>query len=511
MQYELRWFDRIIDGDLCPLQVSAEKQVSWQNYLQKQNSYVTKQFALVGTINPDGDFRITSNKVKILGSQVAAPWVELAPNFTDNDTLIRLINEVVPVLSIQSSEVSYAYYWQNGAGTHLELYVRQDVKRLTPEELRFVYYLCQLEERTKMIKDGLTNTVFSLASDKKAKKYVQNHQRVLIELCSSTMQYLNEEDRQHIYCLSEQLTASDIYKMIFRSLEDIVAHLEQHFAKYLDTTAYVTYRSRIISFAQMVEKFSAIQQALRQSTIAPELLAVLDEPFQELESLKSEPATYRELLYYKKFIQELGCLVEREQISDYHVAETLFQINFNSSSFLSWLMSRLDWYVGTETTINDKLEVLYHYRKLSKQVVPKTSQTYQPKLPAIDGQIQNYIEEDIERYQQRLYASSRDVDTGSQEDPAGQTLSSAKIPTPLSVKQLAYLLRLFFEVRIFPPKDGYKASFFRLFESAVSTVGKQNIAEGSLYNRQYRPNVHTKEVVREKLQAMINFIRKDED
>jgi hypothetical protein len=144
-------------------------------------------------------------------------------------------------------------------------------------------------------------------------------------------------------------------------------------------------------------------------------------------------------------------------------------------------------------------------------VVPKTSQTYQPKLPAIDGQIQNYIEEDIERYQQRLYASSRDVDTGSQEDPAGQTLSSAKIPTPLSVKQLAYLLRLFFEVRIFPPKDGYKASFFRLFESAVSTVGKQNIAEGSLYNRQYRPNVHTKEVVREKLQAMINFIRKDED
>lgn len=338
---------------------------------------------------------------------------------------------------------------------------------------------------------------------------MQNHQRILLRLCTDVMQQLSEEERQHIYCISEELTVSDTYKQCFQTLEDIIAHLEQHFAQYLDVRAYAPYRNRVILFGQMVEKFAAIQQTLRQSVVSPGLLAVLEKPFERIANLNTEPTTYAELLYLKKFIQELGCLVERGSINDYHVAEVLYRINFNSSSFLSWMMSQLDQQVDAAVTTADKLETLYHYRKVSKQQSLKTKQAYQSSLPALDGQIRQYIDEDIDRYQQQLAS----IDIASEITdftPEESEFSDAdRIPTQFTVLQLAHFLGLLFEVKLFP--KGYKKAVFRWFARMVSTPRTDQLSADSLYDRQYEADEATREVVQNLLQKMINLSRKHKD
>ena len=457
-------------------------------------------------MDEDGTYVIQSTKAKLLGPQAIIPWPDINSSAERSSTIDHLINQVIPSLGVQRSEVRQTFYWTEQDRVHLEFYAQQNLNRLMAHEVRYAFYLYYLEEHTQATKQKLTDTVCGLSSDKKAQKYVQNHQRILVGLCTAVMQHLSEEERQHIYCISEDLTVSDIYKQCFQALEDIIAHLEQHFAQYLDVRAYAPYRNRIISFGQMVEKFAAIQQVLRQSSVSPELMAVLEKPFERIENLKTAQTTYAELLYFKKFIQELGCLVERGSINDYHVAEVLFRINFNSFAFLSWMMSQLDRQVDAAATIADKLKTLYHYRKISKQQSLKTKQAYQSSLPALDGQIRQYIDEDIQRYRQQLASidiASDAVDFSSEESEVSDT---DRIPTQFTVLQLAHFLSLLFEVKLFP--KGYKKALFRWFARMVSTPRTDRLAAKSLYDRQYEADEATREVVQELLQKMINLSRK---
>jgi hypothetical protein len=505
VQYELHWFEQLINGELCPLQATPDKYPLWYNYLQEHTSQLTKQFILLGNLDKDGTYAVRSTKKKFLGSQAIIPWPDINPEANRNATVNQLINQVVPSLGVQRSDVNQTFYWIDTAGVHLEFYAQQDLNRLMGHEVRYAFYLYYLEEYTQATKQKLTETVCRLSSDKKAQKFVQNHQRILVRLCTDVMQQLSEEERQHIYCISEELTVSDIYKRCFQALEDIIAHLEQHFAQYLDVSVYAPYRSRIISFGRMVKKFAAIQQTLRQSAVSPELLAVLEKPFDRIATLSTEPTTYAELLYLKKFIQELGCLIERGSINDYHVAEVLFGINFNSSAFLSWMMSQLDRQVAAAVTIADKLETLYHYRKVSMQQSLKTKQAYQSSLPALDGQIRKYIDEDIQRYRQQLASmnTAEAVDFTPEENEFSE---KGRVPTPFTVLQLAHLLGLLFEVKLFP--KGYKKEVFRWFARMVSTPRTDRLAAKSLYDRQYEADEATREVVQELLQKMINLSRK---
>ena len=340
MRYELHWFDQLIDNGLQPLHDNVKKSSLWQNHLHEPSFLITKQFTLVGSLDQSNIFSIRTTKTRLLVNRTIIPGIDSTSNPLDEPTTASIISQIERPLSIQGSEVSYAYHWQSEIDTHLELYVQQEIEQLTPEEQRFSYYLHQLEEQTQAVKHRLTDTVFRLSSGKKANKYIQDHQRMLTSLCNAVVENLSEEERQHIYCLSDEFSVSDIYKMVFRSLEDIIAHLEQHFTQYLDTAAYVSYRSRIISFARMVERFSSVQQALQQSTIASGLLDTLKEPFQKLQSIKTSPTTYLELLYYKKLIREVGCLAEQDRLSDYALTEALFRINFNSFGFFD-MVNRL--------------------------------------------------------------------------------------------------------------------------------------------------------------------------
>lgn len=506
MQYELRPFDRLISGDLCPRHTTAQKQTFWQEYLHQRDNVLTKQFVLVGQVDSEDNFVIQTKRLRYLSSSTSTPWSDTRFAVGQEPTTNHLVTQVLPQLGVQRSEVKQALCWNDERGVHLELYVQQDTSKLTSDELRFAFYLSFLEECTLSTKQKLTDTICQLASDKKARKYVQNHQNILVGLCRSVTAQLGEEDRQHIYCASDELNTSDIYKLIFQSLEDITAHLEQHFTRYLDVRAYVPYRSRVVTFGQMVKKFTAVQQVLQQSSVSSELLATLEKPFERIENLKTEQTTYAELLYLKKFIQELGCLVERDSVNDYRVAETLFRINFNRPAFLAWLMSQLDHFVQVATSVHDKLEVLYHYSKLSKQVSFATKQAYQPELPNLDRQIRQYIDEDIERYQQQLAVVDTTTEVASFSPETSELSGADRISTPLTVVQLAHLLCLLFEVKVFP--KGKKKTVFGWFARMVATPRVGQLSTKSLYDRQYEADDATRQTVQELLQQMMNLSRK---
>ena len=504
MQYELRWFDQLIRDQHAPSQASTDKYSIWHDYLQQQTTPLAKQFTLVGKVDPEGNYRIVSSHTKILGSQATIPWIDHNSLSDTNATVGNLVDQVIPSLNIRRDEVQQVAYWEDQRGTHLEIFARQRLDNLMPYEVRYAFYLYHLEEHTRITKQRLTDTVCKLSSDKKSKKYVQDHQQILIRQCTEVMQHLSEEERVHIYCLSEELGVTDIYKCCFHALEELLVYLEQHFGSYMDVNAHVPYRSRLISSYQLVKQSGIIREALQTSLISSELLSVLEEPFAKIAHLNTEPTTYAELLYLKKFIQELNCLAERDSINDYQVAASLFRINFNRPPFLSWMMSRLDECVAQATTLDEKLQILYGHRKRSQQLCNATKQAYQPGLLSLNSQIRQYIEEDIQRYQQELSARQPTVDAIASSETEETT--SERVPTPLTVAQLAHLLGLLFEVKVFP--RGTKKTVFRWFARMVATPRVDRLSANSLYDRQYEVDDASREVVQQLLQRMMNLSRK---
>lgn len=72
--------------------------------------------------------------------------------------------------------------------------------------------------------------------------------------------------------------------------------------------------------------------------------------------------------------------------------------------------------------------------------------------------------------------------------------------------QLAHLLGLLFEVKIFP--RGTKKTVFRWFARMVATPRVDRLSANSLYDRQYEVDDASREVVQQLLQRMMNLSRK---
>jgi hypothetical protein len=512
VSYELNIIHQVVQGSLSPLYFPTEpsEQARFYNHLSEVPQTCARQIHARFRQSEDQSLSIEFLDIRLLDRYRPPIFIVLNHEVQVYDVHAGevLLDLVLKRLSLASDSVFEWYHWQDESGSvHLELYAYYPLDSLSFEERRYHFYQKLLIEQVAMVQQRMLQYIHQVPSRKKAQKYVQDHQQTLITYAGQLLAYLDDEEEK-VYGFSGEYNLPDVFKLIFLSIEELILFIEQKFVQYLDMHGYISYHNSLISKTELLKKYNAIQAALLQSSSSEDLLSVLHEAFLKFESIKPAQITYLELMYLKKLLEELETVTKKEKVNDFQIASALYQLNFNSPAFLAYIMRCLDSKLEEKMLVSERLDVLYHYRKLSKQLAPKTRHAFKPGYATLEGQINNYIEEDIQRYQQELKANVP-VPLSVISSPVDRILERevSKIPTKLSVRQWAYLIRLFFEVKLFP--EGNKAAVFRLFNQVLSTTHKKDLAEGSLYNRQYEADARTQEVVREKLQEMINFIRKD--
>ena len=499
MPYEFSVFTQMVRGDLSPvyfpLDSSPNNLQAWYSHLRQPPATATQHIHAHFSLE---DHTLLTDTLQVRLIDHHRPPVFVAENHTvyayQQVSGETLLSQILVHLSLDKEAVIEWYHWQDEqTQLHLEFYARYPLETLSLEERRYHYYQWLLGEQVNLVQQRMVAYVHKTTSEKKASKYVQEHQRALLILSSQVLQHL-DEGHPHIYTLSDQYTLPDIYKLIFISLESLTTFLQQQFAVYLDTTAPVAYRDRVIHAFRMRQQLETIQPALEQSGINPSLQAVLSKPFQRIQALPQQEVTHLSLGYLQKLLQGLENLIQADTVNQEHLIALLFVLNFNSSAFIDWFTQHLEEELAILETKEERLKQLYYHHKYCKQLSVERTHAYQLRKAAVDEQLLTWINEEIAYLEKTTTLS----------EPIQQDATAPRIRTTLSVPQIALLLRAFMEVGVF--SDKHKANTFRHFSRILQAQHQEDISAKSLQDKSYQPDRHTVAALKEKVIAVFNFL-----
>ena len=308
MPFELDVFQQVIAGPLSPLYFSESslQQPLWYRPLAEIPTYCIRQIH-AHFAERDGQPELQQVRAWLLDKHRLPTF--LALNHTVHpDQAERgevMLAQTLEVCSLKKEAVQEWYHWQDEAGQlHLECYVTYPLDRLDLEALRYYYYQSLLATQVAQVRQRMMETVHNTTSAKKTNKYVQDHQQTLLNFTAEVLQYL-DEDHPQVYTLSDAYTIPDVYKLVYYSLEELIGFIEEQFTQYLNTQAPVPYRHRVLQASHLSQQLATLRLSLSEAAVAPGLLAVLDEPFEQIQQLSTQTATYVQLRYFRQLLQGL--------------------------------------------------------------------------------------------------------------------------------------------------------------------------------------------------------------
>nr|WKN38682.1 hypothetical protein K4G66_08200 [Tunicatimonas sp. TK19036] len=498
MPYALTIIQQVVRGPLSPLSFpeNALKLPRWYQLLTSLPTTCTKQIH-VQFAQTHPEISIDSSQIRLVDSSQLPSFLAFQHQVqpVDNVSGEVLLTGVLHHYSLATEAVKEWYHWQDEQGQgHLELYAAYALDTLSFEEMRYVYFQQLLQEQVASVEHLMVETVHDTQSAKKAEKYVQDHQQVLISLSDQVLIHLAEESHQ-LYTISEQYSLVDVYKLIFRSLEALMVMLEQQFAQYLDASAPLPYRHRVVQTFQLNERLEALQAVLDGSPMNQDLLTVLEGLFTEIQQLAQKPTTYEQLRYYQRLVQELEAFTQQKTVTDESLLSVLLHMNFNSPAMRQWLVKHLQNQLDTQENRQQPLSLLYYYEKWYHQQPVPQGLAYDPMGPALQQHILSWIKEEI-RYREKR----ADVPFPATES----SVSQDKVKTNLSVAQIALLLRLCSEVGIFPEQN--LSNLCRRFSSILHSLKEEDISAESLRGKYYEHDRRSVQVLKEKVIAMLNYL-----
>jgi hypothetical protein len=497
VSYELGVIQQIVQGNLSPLYfpLDASKLSGWYQYLSHAPTHCTKRVHAQFGVNADQSFYVDTLQsylvdkyhppVFVAEHHQVRPYEEIAGE--------TLLSEVLGRLSLTKEALIEWYHWQDETGRlHLEVYVRYPLDALTPEELRYCYFQQLLAEQKEKVQQQIAQFVHQTSSKKKATKYIQEYQLALLNYCEQLLQQL-DAPYQQIYTFSGEYNFPDVFKLIFRELEEVLGYLERQFPHYLDLSAFIPYRLQVVQGFSLDKQWEGVEQPLQQSSLDKSLLKVVRQSLGTVKDLTKQPISYQQLHYYRRLLQELERFVKEDSLSDESVTALLFRLNFNSPTFTTYLVSQLQDRLEAQETLAERVNLLYYYRKYYRQLPVQKAYAYQPLDPSVDQTILSWIAEELV-YLQEV------GDVPAIEDKE----RLLRVKTSLSVPQIALLLRLFSEVGIFHKQN--KTNIFRRFSRLLATDRKEEISHKAIKDRYYHPDRTTITAVKDKVIAMLNFL-----
>jgi hypothetical protein len=237
--------------------------------------------------------------------------------------------------------------------------------------------------------------------------------------------------------------------------------------------------------------------------IDSKLFKIIDKPLQKLARITGkENFTYKDLIYYKLLLQEIyGSIIhDTSRLSNELLMEVLYKLNYNSIDFFHYITAGIEKIVGSKETYEEKKQLLYHYRKIYRQWPVKTNVIFQSSLMPLKIQVLTWLKEEI--YYLNKINGSKNPEI-IKEEPSREL---NKISTRLSVAQLAYFVRVMYEIGLISVKSQW--DIFRFLQENFSSKKTELISTQSLNNKYYNVEDSTKRAIKDVLIKMLNYINK---
>ena len=497
MAYELDIFEQVVSGTLAPwlFPQGSDLQKHWQVYLQTELTCATRQVH-ARFQQQEKQWKISQLDARLFDRQQLPAFLQLKQEVqvpkVDGDILLDLL---LSEISTDKSSVSEWYHWQDETGeVHLEAYVKIAWESLSYEEQRYCFFQQLLTEQVQLAAQHMRDYVHEQIARQAVEKYLQQHQQALLRFSGQIKENLGDD----VWSASSSgnYLLTDVLRLILQQVDRISVFLIREFAGYLSPDLPVPYSHKVLILKEQQVLVEELSARLSKQVRDKDLQSLLQEVLSSFRAIQQQPTSLRQLAYWQVFLPHLNELLKSQadqpdQETEYYLTG-LVAINFNHPGFLAWGIHYLEQELAEQQTTAGKLDTLYYFQKQIRQVQTVTDLSFEPGQKSLLVQLSDWISEEIRYWQQMA------------ENQSNLITEVERIPTNMTVAQMALLIRLLQETDLLPEKN--KARTFRAFSQVLLSHKQQPIAAESLKAKYHQPDENSLRVMKEKVKAMLDFL-----
>lgn len=361
----------------------------------------------------------------------------------------------------------------------------------------------QLSEEVERIKKKFVHEVFAFGDERHLERYIQFHQQELIRITDE----LSNRSRE-FNSLDSSGGESRFLELVhyaYRSVEELLVFIERHFTKYFDQDAKAPENYIALAGSDVVRTYGSLQDQLgnlHADSILVELALAPVKNF--IENIPGNRITYRKIIYVKEVQKELRTVIssgKTGEVLNEDLRLVLMYLNYNSLKYFRYYTNHISSFLTDIDSSPGRIERLSYILKLINQSQVKPGVGYNRAMRTLKEQISDWVSEEI-IYLEKIHQLS------VKHSQADATMhENFKIRTEMPVAQLAYLLRIFVEIKII--RNQNVSELLRFFSRCLLAKRQESISYESLRVRYYNTEDSTKRNIRSMLLSMVDYINKN--
>lgn len=375
-------------------------------------------------------------------------------------------------------------------------------KRKHPDEQFFTQAVDDIVNEKNNILERTGRYLYDLRKKKQVGWFIQHCQQHLVILMELVAANMTEENLLDTSISTAKKTWTDLYKIIYLNLAELLAYFERKFGKYLDIDCKVPPSYLLTAQAKFQKDVAILKDGFISSGVDEQLQHVVFMPFLELtkNNHTASPITYQQLHYLtemnKRLFQLLDASGDKADFPE-KLHELLLFINFNNIHYFEYWVSTITAQLKDYPTIREKLEQLMYLQKKTSQATLKPAYVFNSMRPALQNKMQSWLADEIVYYKEISATSG-----GAHLPDELSRWKDFKVQTIFSVPQIGHILKLLLDNGIYVNKN--RAEVLDFFSYFFTSVKQDSISPNSLRNSFYNDNAAVSRSVREILMQLVN-------
>ncbi|SCY74090.1 hypothetical protein SAMN02927916_3128 [Flavobacterium anhuiense] len=379
-----------------------------------------------------------------------------------------------------------------------------DLSLLSEAELALISE--QVLKESGRIQVRIKNEIFALRRKRQIRLQVRKYHSILIYLLDTMM----DSQKSSVF---QSALLQGTAEAVISCLDGLLSFLEKRFSVYLSLDERVPVTYLLVSAKELQLKMKKIKKRIvGREEVRQVLSAVLGELAGCISVQGRSRVTYRQLLYERTVVKDLEEMdysdnSDDSDDSDDSDGQSLFsmldhkliELNFNSYSYISLLIKRIEAKVQMQEPLSQKLSLLHLCFKEFSQIHSNEKLFFNAGQHHLKTVMGNWFRHELEYLQSELAAVS-----GGRESAVADKVEN-KVECDLSADQIGIILRAADEARVV--KSRSMSLVFQRIVPHLSTAFKRDLSYQSVRSKSYNAEENDKNIAILTLEKMIKKIR----
>lgn len=380
--------------------------------------------------------------------------------------------------------------------------VKSQIARIDEEQIARMLEVLPLEETKLQLL--IKKQTFEVTDEESIKLTVWRYHSSLINL-------LNTAHENGISTGKNYPQLQKVYKSLLLTIENLLSFLELNYLKYLHMDLIVPSTYMASSRLGLMKKIDQLKEIADAYENLRPLKSIIFEMLYKftIPAKRNFEITFRSLYYNKELVRRLETIRWERKESEVldQINEVLFLMNFNSRSYIDYIVEMISAKLNNEKTVAAQIQFLHYHSKFFRQSHKRPGIMLNPDYQDLEMVLQRWIDSEIKYLEEKgkLDESANGQIMVRQKVQPPEVKTEDKLRCSLSSDQTGLILRAADELRILVARS--MTEVFRSIVPYLATPHNDNLSYNGMRSKSYVAEEKDKEKAIEALERMIKKIK----